>query len=64
MDLAEQVHIFGLSNIHTFAPNISLFSLTLNYAIPRIIILLQGVGSARDIFRGSGFILQMDNDII
>ena len=24
----------------------------------------QGVGSARDIFRGSGFILQMDRDII
>ena len=24
----------------------------------------QGVGSARDIFRGSGFILQMDHDII
>ena len=23
----------------------------------------QGVGSARDIFRGSGFILQMDHDI-
>ena len=25
---------------------------------------IQGVGSARDIFRGSGFILQMDHDII
>ena len=39
MDLVEQVHIFGLSNIHTFEPNISLirpFSLILNYAKPRL----------------------------
>ena len=39
MDLAEQVHIFGLTNIHTFGPNISLirlFSLMLNYAKPRM----------------------------
>ena len=26
--------------------------------------MLHGVGPARDIFRGSGFILQMDHDII
>ena len=39
MDLAEQVHIFGLTNMHTFGLNISLirlFSLMLNYAKPRI----------------------------
>ena len=41
MDLVEQVHIFGLTNIHTFGPNISLirrFSLMLNYAKPRLTI--------------------------
>ena len=35
MDLAEQAHIFGVSNILTFEPNINLirlFSLMLNYA--------------------------------
>ena len=39
MDLVEQIHIFGLTNIHTFGPNISLirlFSLMLNYAKPRL----------------------------
>ena len=38
MDLVEQVHIFGLSNIHTFEPNISLIKLVLifNYAKPRL----------------------------
>ena len=39
MDLIEQIDIFGLSNIHTFEPNISLirlFSLIFNYAKPRI----------------------------
>ena len=39
MDLVEQVHIFGLSNIHTFGPNVSqirLFSLMLNYAKPQL----------------------------
>ena len=38
MDLVEQVHFFGLSNIHTYGSNISLislFSLMLNYAKPR-----------------------------
>ena len=37
MDFIEQVHFFGLSNIHTFGPNIRLirlFSLMLNYANP------------------------------
>ena len=40
MDLVEQVHIFGLANIHTFGPNFSLirlFSLMLNYAKPRLL---------------------------
>ena len=40
MDLVEQVHIFGLTNIHTFEPNINLirlFSLKLNYAKPRML---------------------------
>ena len=40
MDLVEQVCIFGLSNIHTFEPNISvirLFSLMLNYAKLRLL---------------------------
>ena len=39
MDLVEQIHIFGLTNIHTFGPNISLlrlFNLMLNYEKPRI----------------------------
>ena len=34
MDLVEQVHIFGLSNIHTYGSNISLirlFSLIFNF---------------------------------
>ena len=42
MDLVEQVHIFGLSNIHTYGSNISLirlFSLIFNYAKLRIIVL-------------------------
>ena len=40
MDLVGQVHIFSLTNIHTFGPNICLirlFSLMLNYAKPRLI---------------------------
>ena len=39
MDPVEQFHNFGLTNIHTFGPNISqigLFSLRLNYAKPRM----------------------------
>ena len=39
MDLVEQIHIFGLANIRTFGPIISLirlFSLMLNYAKPRL----------------------------
>ena len=39
MDLAEQFKIFGLSNIHTFEPNISiikLFNLIFNNAKPRV----------------------------
>ena len=36
MDLVEQVHIFGFSNIHTFGPNIGLNSLMLNYAKHRM----------------------------
>ena len=42
MDLVEQVHTFGLTNIHTFGPNFSLiklFSLMLNYAKPQLRIL-------------------------
>ena len=38
-NLVEQVHIFGLSNIHTYGYNISLIrlvSLIFNYAKPRI----------------------------
>ena len=38
-ELVEQIYIFGLTNIHTFGPNISLirlFSLILNYAKPQI----------------------------
>ena len=27
MDLVEEVHIFGLTNIHTFGPNVSLIRL-------------------------------------
>ena len=37
MDLVEQVHTFGLSNIHILEPNISLirlFSPIFNYAKP------------------------------
>ena len=39
IDLVEQVHIFGLTNSHTFVPNVSLirlFSLMVNYAKPQI----------------------------
>ena len=39
-DLLEQVHIFGLSNIHTYGSNTSLirlFSLIFNYAKPRML---------------------------
>ena len=39
MDLVELIHIFGLTNIHTFGPKISLirlFSLMFNYAKPRM----------------------------
>ena len=36
MNFIEQVHIFGLTNIHTFGPNISLISLMVNYAKPRL----------------------------
>ena len=39
MDPVEQVHIFGLTNIHVFEPNnnlIRLFSLIFNYAKLRI----------------------------
>ena len=39
MDLVELIHIFGLKNIHTFGPIISLirlFSLMLNYDKPRL----------------------------
>ena len=42
MDLVEQVHTFGLSNIHTFGPNISLirlFSLIFYNAKPRMCLL-------------------------
>ena len=42
MYLVEQFHNFGLTNIHTFGPNISLnrlFSLMLNYAKPRLLYL-------------------------
>ena len=49
MYLVEQVHMFGLSNIHTFEPNISLirlFSLIFNYENPRI--LLHYVGTFRE----------------
>ena len=41
MDLVEQVHIFGLANIHTFEPNINLirlFTLMFNYAKARLTI--------------------------
>ena len=40
MGLVEQVHIFGLTNIHAFGPIISLirlFSLMLNYVKPRML---------------------------
>ena len=40
MDLVEQFHNFGLANIHTFGPIVSLirlFSLMLNYAKPRLL---------------------------
>ena len=39
LDFVEQVHIFGLSNIHIYGSNISLirlFSLIFNYAKPRL----------------------------
>ena len=39
MELVEQVHVFGFTNIHTFEPNsslIRLFSLIFNYANPWI----------------------------
>ena len=41
MDLVEQVHNFGLSNIHTYGSNISLIrllSLIFNYAKPQLLI--------------------------
>ena len=40
MDLVERVHIFGLTSIHTFGPNVSpvrLFSLMLNHVKPRVV---------------------------
>ena len=46
MNLVDQVHIFGLSNIHTFGPNISLirlFSLMLNYAKPQMAVSAENV---------------------
>ena len=39
MDLVEQVHVLGFTNIHTFGLNFSLirlFSLMLNYAKARL----------------------------
>ena len=39
MDLVDEVHIFGVTNSHTFGANISLiklFSLMLNFANPRL----------------------------
>ena len=42
MDLVEQVHILGLTNIHTFGSNIRqirLVSLMLNYAKPRLLMI-------------------------
>ena len=39
MDLVEQLHIFGLSNTHSYGSDISLiglFSLIFNYAKPRL----------------------------
>ena len=39
MDIVEQAHIFGLSDIHSFGPNISLirlFSLMFNCTKPRL----------------------------
>ena len=39
MELVELIYIFGLTNIHTFGPKISLirlFSLMFNYAKPRL----------------------------
>ena len=44
MDLVELIHIFGLTNIDAFGPIISLirlFSLMLNYAKPRLIIIIE-----------------------
>ena len=49
MDLVEQVHIFGLTNIHTFGHNISLirlFSLMLNYAKARLMVLFMDMISS------------------
>ena len=43
MDLVKQVHVFGLSNVHTFEINdslISLFSLIFNNAKPRLRMIL------------------------
>ena len=40
LDLVELIHIFGLTNIHTFGPKTSLirlFSLMFNYAKPRLL---------------------------
>ena len=40
MDIVEQMHVFGFTNIHTFEPNISLtrlFGLFFNYAKTPII---------------------------
>ena len=40
MDLVEQIHIFGLTNIHTFGANVSLirlFKLIFNYTKPQLI---------------------------
>ena len=49
----EKCHSFGKFNCRIFLLQLLLFH---RY--------IQGVGLARDIFRGSGFILQMDHDII
>ena len=53
MDLVEQVHNFGLTNIHAFGPIINLirlFSLMLNCAKPRIFTKFYGGKAIRSNF--------------
>ena len=63
MGVVEQVHIFGLTNIHTFEENNSLiwlFSLIFNYAIPRMSVLKNSSTQVMDVQSTAGYSLMLN----